>query len=106
MLIEKLCDGQTIQKVDIKNIELLKKIYEEKVDKTRALKLLVIAGWKEIRLEKALEQYRKGIISLDKAAEIAGITINEMMQYAAANGMKSEETLEEFREGLKLLLEK
>lgn len=77
---------------------------EEKVDKTKAVKLLVLAGWKEIILEKALEKYRKGTISLDKAAEIAGLTINEMMQQAAANGIKSDETIEEFREGLKLLL--
>lgn len=34
---------------------------EEKVDKTKALKILVTTGWKEIRLEKALEQYRKGL---------------------------------------------
>ncbi len=66
---------------------------EEKVDKTKAIKLLVLAGWKEITLEKALEQYRKGLISLDKAAEIAGLTMNEMMQQAAANGIKSEETI-------------
>lgn len=79
---------------------------EEKVDKTKAIKILVFAGWKEIRLEKSLEQYRKGLISLDKAAEIANLTINEMMQQAAANGIKSDETVEEFREGLKLLLER
>lgn len=79
---------------------------EENVDKTKAVKLLVLAGWKERKLEKALEQYRKGIISLDKAAEIAGLTMNEMMQQAAANGIRSEETIEEFREGLRILLEK
>lgn len=78
---------------------------EEKVDKTKALKMLVFAGWKGIRLEKALENYRKGIISLDKAAEMAGITLNEMMQYAAASGLKSSETIQEFREGLKILME-
>ena len=79
---------------------------QEKVDKTKAIKILVFAGWKEIRLEKALEQYRKGLVSLGKAAEIAGLTVNEMMQQASANGIRSDETIEEFREGLKLLLEK
>ena len=79
---------------------------EEKLDKTKAIKLLVLAGWKELRLEKSLEQYRKGIISLDKAAKIAGLTVNEMMQQAAANGIKSEETIEEFRKGLAMLLAK
>lgn len=78
---------------------------EERVDKTKAIKILVFAGWKELRLEKALEKYKEGFVSIDKAAEIAGLTVNEMMQEAAAHGIKSEETLEEFREGLKLLME-
>ena len=78
---------------------------EEKVDKTKALKLLVFAGWKEIRLERALESYRKGTISLDKAAEMAGLTLSEMMQHASANGIKSDETVQEFREGLRILME-
>ena len=84
--------------------EVVNKIVEEEhVNKTKAIKILVLAGWKGLRLEKALDNYRKGAISLDKAAEIAGLTVNEMMQEAAAHGIKSEETLEEFREGLRLL---
>ena len=57
-------------------------------------------------MEKALEQYRNRIVSLDKAAEIAGINLNEMMQHAVANGIKSEETVEEFRGRLKVLMKR
>lgn len=77
---------------------------EEKVDKTQAIKILILTGWKGLKLEKALEKYRKGIISIDKAAELAKLTVHEMMQEAAARGIKSSETIDEFRRGLKYLL--
>ena len=76
---------------------------EENVDKTTALKLLVEAGWKEIRQEKALSLYKEGLVSIDAAAKIAGLTINKMMQIAAAYGIKSEESIEDYRKGLLLL---
>lgn len=77
---------------------------EEHIDKTQAIKILVLAGWKELRLEKALEKYRKGLISIDKAAELAQLTVNEMMQEASSHGIKSSEAIEEFKAGLKNLL--
>lgn len=60
----------------------------------------------ELQLERALQFYREGRISIDKAAKIAGITINEMMQEAAAHGIRSEETIEEYKEGVKILIAK
>lgn len=78
---------------------------EENIDKTQAIKILVLVGWKELKLEKALEKYRKGIISMDKAAELAGLTVNEMMQEVAARGIRSDQTIDEFRKGLKDLLQ-
>ena len=41
---------------------------EENLDKTSAIKVLIKEGWKELRLKKALEQYRQGLVSVDKAA--------------------------------------
>ena len=76
---------------------------EEHVDKTKALKDLIILGRKQILLNRYLELYRKGGCSIDKAAEKVGITVNEMMKEAVADGIKSTETIEEYREGLKLL---
>ena len=77
---------------------------EEKVDKTSAIKILIDKGWKELRLEKAIESYRNGKISIDKAAKIAGLTVHEMMDEAAAKGIKTEEGIEELRKGVKFLL--
>lgn len=78
---------------------------ERNVDKTTALKILVTIGWKGIILEKAINLYREGKISVDKAASIAGLTVSEMMDILASRNIKSEETIEEYREGLKLLEE-
>ncbi len=51
------------------------------------------------------KEYRKGKCSIDKAAEKAGVTVAEMMQEASNAGIKSTESLEEYRKGLELLRE-
>ncbi|MEK6903280.1 MAG: UPF0175 family protein [Nanoarchaeota archaeon] len=74
-------------------------------DKTYTMKGLVTEGWKRMRLENALRPYKEGKISVDKAAKIAGLTVSEMMDEIALHGIKSEETIEEYREGVKALME-
>ncbi len=87
-------------------LEMVDKVSEErKIDRTSAIKILVSAGWKELNEEKALRLYREGKISVDKAAKMAGITVSEMMDKIVAHGMKSDESVEEYREGVKILLE-
>ncbi len=76
---------------------------EEHVDKTKALKDLIILGRKQFLLNKYLNLYRKGRCSLDRAAEKVGITVNEMMKEIVTEGIKSTETIEEYKKGLELL---
>lgn len=76
---------------------------ERNIDRTTALKVLVTVGWKGIRLEKAINLYKERKISVDKAASIAGLTVSEMMDILASRNIKSDETIEEYRQGLKLL---
>lgn len=76
---------------------------EESVDKTKALRDLIVLGRKQFLLNKYLELYRQGRCSLDKAAEAVGITVCEMMQKAASEGVKSDETIEEYKNGLRIL---
>ena len=76
---------------------------EEHTDKTTALKQLIELGRKEFLLKKYIEMYRAGKCSIDKAAAAVGITIPEMMKEAADAGITTDETLEEYREGLKHL---
>ena len=76
---------------------------EENLDKTAATKLLIEQGWNEFRLKKALNQYQEGLVSVDRAAKIAGLTVSEMMREISNKGIKSEETLEEYRKGIRIL---
>lgn len=57
----------------------------------------------KIHTKTALELYRTGKCSIDKAAEIVDITVHEMMQEAANAGIQSTETIEEYKRGLELL---
>lgn len=87
-------------------MDIVEKVSEERnVDKTGAIKILVTAGWRELRLERAIQLYREGKVSVDKAAKIAGLTVSELMNEIVAHGIKSDETVEECREGTRILLE-
>ena len=77
---------------------------EENLDKTSTLKILIHEGWRGLKLKKILSQYEKGQISVDNAAKMLEITVSEMMQIIASHGIKSEETLEEYRKGVQMLI--
>ena len=67
------------------------------------VKILIHEGWKGLRLKKALNQYEKGMISADKAAKLCSLTVHEMMKEIALHDIKSEETIEEYKKGVKIL---
>ncbi len=45
-------------------------------------------GLKQLKIEKAIERYKKGGMSLAKAAELAGVSIREMIPVAYAYGLE------------------
>ncbi|MBI2146944.1 hypothetical protein HYU19_00525 [Candidatus Woesearchaeota archaeon] len=95
--------GARLDKDTIRMVEDTAK--EERVDKTKALKELISIGRKQLLLQKNLVLYRQGKCSLDKAAEAVHIPLVEMIDEAAKVGILSTETIEEYRESLKLLLD-
>ncbi|MFW6110821.1 MAG: UPF0175 family protein [Thermoproteota archaeon] len=77
---------------DLKEIE-----EEEKTDRATVIRKLLakaIADWK---LEKALKLYREGKITLWKAAEIAGLSLWEMMEITERRETSFRYTPEDFR---------
>jgi len=96
--------GARLDKDTIRMVEDTAK--EERVDKTKALKELIIIGRKQLLLQKNLSLYQQGKCSLDKAAEAAHVPLVEMMDEATKAGILSTETIEEYRESLKLLLDR
>ncbi|MEK6886503.1 MAG: UPF0175 family protein [Nanoarchaeota archaeon] len=77
---------------------------EGRIDRSAALKELVQYGRQKLLEKNAIEFYREGKISVDKAADMLSITVSETMKLLSNAGIRSEETLEEYKEGLKLLL--
>jgi len=56
---------------------------------------------KELRKLVALELYRENLVSLGKAAEIAGMSVNEFMEFSAKRSVPLHYTLEDLKEDLK-----
>ena len=54
--------------------------------------------------QKYIGWYRDGKCSLDKVAENVGITVAEAMREVTKAGIRSEETVEEYRQGVQLLM--
>ncbi len=78
---------------------------DEKIDKTTALKQLLLLGSKQWRLEKAVKLYQLGKISTGKAAKVAGVSLWEMMDELKRRNIPSSLTKNEYLQGLKNLEE-
>lgn len=83
--------------------ELLKEIQEmareESIDRSSAIQRLLKIGLKKYKMEKALNLYREGKVTLWKAAEIAGVSLREMMEAIKARDIPYQydfEALEEY----------
>ena len=63
---------------------LAEELPEDEASISEVLKL----GSKQMKIEKAIERFKKGGMSLAKAAELAGISIREMIPVAYAHGLE------------------
>lgn len=72
-----------------------------KEDLSTAVRDLVGRG----RVLLALERYRDGKASLSKAAEVAGLSISEMMDVLGEHGIASDLRVEDYRKSLHTLRE-
>jgi len=63
---------------------LIKELPEDETTIYEILKL----GLKQLKIEKAIARYKKGGVSLAKVAELAGISIREMIPIAYAHGLE------------------
>lgn len=70
-------------RLDEKLVKEVKRIEQElKSDRSEVIRRLLGQAVQEWKLQKALEFLRKGEISLGKAAEVAGLTIYEVLKKA------------------------
>ena len=79
-------------------VEVPEALYKEVVAYGPDLAELLRLGLRQVKMEQALGLFRQGGISLWRAARLAGVSLREMTQYTAAQGLRAtadEETLRE-----------
>lgn len=87
-------------RMDRGNYEFLSAISrEERSDLSKAVRDLVTRG----RVLLAIEKYRKGAASLGKAAEVAGLTVGQMMTLLGEFGVRARIDQEDYRQSLENL---
>lgn len=87
-------------RMDQENYEFLTKMSkQERSDLSKAVRDLVTRG----RVLLAVEQYKKGDASLGKAAQVAGLSVGQMMTLLADFGVESRIEKDDYLEGLKNL---
>ncbi|MFQ6016190.1 MAG: UPF0175 family protein [Anaerolineae bacterium] len=73
----------------------------EDLDKTTVVRRLIADGIRRWRLEYALKLYQEGRISKARAAEMAGVSLYEVMDAIRQRGLQAQYTLEEALEDMK-----
>ncbi len=87
-------------RMDRENYEFLTEISkEERSDLSKAVRDLVTRG----RVLLAVERYKKGEASLGKAAQLAGLSLGQMMTLVAEFGVASRIEKDDYLQGLKNL---
>lgn len=85
-------------------VDLIKEIAkEEKVDKSTVLDRALDHYIREWKLQKALESYREGAVTLPRAAEIAELSAWEMIDIFAKRKIQPQYEIEDLEEDLKAL---
>jgi predicted HTH domain antitoxin len=88
-------------RVPKKQVERLNRISkEEGIDRSTALRKVLDIGLKEYRRERALDRYRKGKISIGKAAEEAGVSVFEMFDILEAENIPIQIDIKSLKEAL------
>lgn len=77
----------------------------DKVDRSTATRRLLEAGLAEHRKRKALDAYRGGSYTLWKAAQLAGLSLREMMRLAEDEKVPVHITVEDVDEAWREALE-
>jgi predicted HTH domain antitoxin len=73
---------------------------EEKTDRATVIRKLLVRGIKQWKIERALRLYREGKATLWRAARLAGVTLREMMEMAAKEGIQFQYTPKDLEEDI------
>ena len=91
-------------RVSKERIELVEEIARaEKVDRSTVLDRALEHYTREWRLQKALKSYMEGHVTLSRAAEVAGLSIWEMMDVIDKRRISPQYDIEDLEDDLKAL---
>lgn len=85
-----------------KNLKEIEK--EEKTDRATIVRKLLARAIEQWKMERALRLYREGKVTLWRAARIAGITLREMMELAAKEGIQFQYSQKDLEEDIEAAL--
>lgn len=74
---------------------------EEKSDRATVVRKLLAKAIEQWKIERALKLYREQKVTLWRASKLAGITLREMMELAAEEGIHFQYTAEDLEEDIK-----
>jgi predicted HTH domain antitoxin len=72
-----------------------------KMDKSTVIRHLLSKSIREVKIDALLNEYRKGKVSLGKAAELAGVNLWEFIEHCRKNQIKLDLTEEEAEMGIR-----
>ena len=75
---------------------------EENMDKSTVIRHFIIEGLREYKRERAARLYKERRVSINGAAELAGLTIREMVDYLIRKGYKSCYSYEDLEKEMEL----
>lgn len=78
---------------------------EEKLDKSAVIRRLLSDAIMKRQIERALDEYREGRITLARAARMAGVSLRKMMHLAAEAGVPFQYSLEDLRKDFEAAVE-
>lgn len=79
---------------------------EMKVDRSELIRRLLDSALQEKRVEKAIQAYREGKVTLWKAADMAGLSLREMIELAREKKIPVSYTLEDLRRDIEFVRRK
>ena len=86
--------------------EILKELEESakegNIDKSTVIRRFISEGLREYKREKAARLYKERRVSIDGAAELAGLTVREMVDYLIKRVYKSSYSYEDLEKEMEL----
>jgi len=88
----------------LKEVERLAQ--KERVDRSELIRRLLDFALRQKRVEEALRAYQEGKVTLWRAAEMAGISLREMMELARMKKIPISYTLEDLKRDMEYVRQK